>query len=229
MEVRLRAVSGLGDAAVLFDSSKIYPMVMHGITHPEAVTSMGPSSKLSRPGQFPVTSCVRTPIFFCSLPAVGATALLALRQPPSPPEVLGLGHMIPMTTALASGVPFESLMLKWRQEYGPFFEFRLPGSPAVVLVADPEAIKEVRIALPAPADPLGNTFLQCLNIVMHGAWLRQPGSSCARPNLSQHSRSLSFGRSHMCLALVGWLLMLQRHHHRLDKLFVPNQLLCYFA
>jgi cytochrome P450 len=68
--------------------------------------------------------------------------------------MLGLGHMIPMTSALASGVPFESLMLKWRREYGPFFEFRLPGSPAVVLVADPEAIKEVCAMLPAPTERL---------------------------------------------------------------------------
>jgi hypothetical protein len=50
-----------------------------------------------------------------------------------------------MTVALASGVPFESLMLKWRRECGPFFEFRLPGNPPVVIVADPEAIKEVSI------------------------------------------------------------------------------------
>jgi hypothetical protein len=62
--------------------------------------------------------------------------------------------MIPMTSALASGVPFESLMLKWRRQYGPFLEFRLPGSPAVVLVADPEAIKEVRLMLPAPEELL---------------------------------------------------------------------------
>ena len=64
-------------------------------------------------------------------------------QPPSPPTVLGLGHMLPMMGHLAAGVQFESLMLKWRREYGPFFEFRLPNNPAVVIVADPDAIKEV--------------------------------------------------------------------------------------
>lgn len=57
--------------------------------------------------------------------------------------MLGLGHMLPMMGYLASGVQFETLMLKWRQEYGPFFEFKMPGNPCVVIVADPEAIKEV--------------------------------------------------------------------------------------
>jgi hypothetical protein len=50
--------------------------------------------------------------------------------------------MLPMMGHLAAGVQFESLMLKWRREYGPFFEFRLPNNPSVVIVADPEAIKE---------------------------------------------------------------------------------------
>jgi len=59
--------------------------------------------------------------------------------------MLGLGHMLPMMGYLASGVQFETLMLKWRQEYGPFFEFQMPGNPCVVIVADPEAIKEVGV------------------------------------------------------------------------------------
>jgi cytochrome P450 len=54
---------------------------------------------------------------------------------------------------LASGLQFESLMLKWRREYGPFFEFKMPGSPAVVIVADPEAIKEVYEVKEYPKSP----------------------------------------------------------------------------
>ena len=57
--------------------------------------------------------------------------------------MLGLGHMLPMLSSLASGVPFETLMLKWRRQYGPFFQFQLPNNPTVVVVSDPEAIKEV--------------------------------------------------------------------------------------
>lgn len=72
-----------------------------------------------------------------------APPLHSFLQPPRPPELFGLGHSLSMTSALASGVPFESLILKWRREYGPCFEFRLPGNPPVVLVSDPEAIKEV--------------------------------------------------------------------------------------
>lgn len=53
--------------------------------------------------------------------------------------------MLPMMGQLARGVQFESLMLMWRQQYGPFFEFQMPANPAVVIVTDPEAIKEVRL------------------------------------------------------------------------------------
>lgn len=70
--------------------------------------------------------------------------------------------MLPMTAALVSGVPFESLMLKWRRECGPFFEFRLPGNPPVVIVADPEAIKEVYEVRQYPKSP---RYLDLLPIV----------------------------------------------------------------
>jgi hypothetical protein len=49
-----------------------------------------------------------------------------------------------MTSFLAKGGNIEELLLQWKKEYGPYYEFRLPASPAVMIVSDPEAIKEVR-------------------------------------------------------------------------------------
>ena len=66
--------------------------------------------------------------------------------------------MLPMMGYLASGVQFESLMLQWRRQYGPFFEFQMPGNPPVVIVSDPEAIKEVRQALEGSQ---GTRHLRC--------------------------------------------------------------------
>jgi len=48
-----------------------------------------------------------------------------------------------MTSFLAKGGNIEELLLQWRKEYGPFYEFHTPASPAVMIVSDPEVIKEV--------------------------------------------------------------------------------------
>lgn len=52
-----------------------------------------------------------------------------------------------MTSFLAKEGNIEKLLLQWRKEYGPFFEFMMPGTPPVMVVADPEAIKEVDTAV----------------------------------------------------------------------------------
>lgn len=53
-------------------------------------------------------------------------------------------HSASMTAYLATQGDLERLLLQWRQQHGPFFEFQVPGSPPVMVVADPEAIREVR-------------------------------------------------------------------------------------
>ncbi|WIA09641.1 hypothetical protein OEZ85_009029 [Tetradesmus obliquus] len=65
------------------------------------------------------------------------------KQPPRPPELPGLMHSASMTAYLATQGDLERLLLQWRQQHGPFFEFQVPGSPPVMVVADPEAIREV--------------------------------------------------------------------------------------
>jgi hypothetical protein len=65
-------------------------------------------------------------------------------KPPRPPELPGLMHSISMTAYLATKGDLERLLLEWRQQHGPFFEFQVPGSPPVMVVSDPDAIREVR-------------------------------------------------------------------------------------
>lgn len=48
-----------------------------------------------------------------------------------------------MTAFLMKGGNIEDLLLQWRRQYGPYFEFQVPLTPPVLIVADPEAIKEV--------------------------------------------------------------------------------------
>jgi cytochrome P450 len=55
-------------------------------------------------------------------------------------------HSVSMTAYLATQGDLERLLLQWRQQYGPFFEFQVPGSPPVMVVSDPDAIREVRHA-----------------------------------------------------------------------------------
>ncbi|KAF8073217.1 Cyp4v2 [Scenedesmus sp. PABB004] len=70
-------------------------------------------------------------------PAAGA------RQPPRPPELPGLGHAPAMAAYLARGHNFEELLVKWHAELGDYFEFQVPGSPPVLCVCDPDAVREV--------------------------------------------------------------------------------------
>jgi cytochrome P450 len=53
-------------------------------------------------------------------------------------------HSLSMTAYLATKGDLERLLLEWRQQHGPFFEFQVPGSPPVMVVSDPDAIREVR-------------------------------------------------------------------------------------
>jgi cytochrome P450 len=53
-------------------------------------------------------------------------------------------HSVSMTAYLATKGDLERLLLEWRQQHGPFFEFQVPGSPPVMVVSDPDAIREVR-------------------------------------------------------------------------------------
>lgn len=64
-------------------------------------------------------------------------------QPPRPPELPGLMHTVSMTSYLATKGNVEQLLLEWRQKYGPYFEFQIPGSPPVMVVCHPDAIREV--------------------------------------------------------------------------------------
>lgn len=56
-------------------------------------------------------------------------------------------HSVSMTSYLATKGNVEQLLLEWRKQYGPFFEFQIPGSPPVMVVCDPDAIKEVSFFL----------------------------------------------------------------------------------
>eukprot|EP00775_Hariotina_reticulata_P011446 gene11446-11592_t len=66
-----------------------------------------------------------------------------LLQPPRPPELPLLGHTVLLTSYLATKGDLEKLLLEWRDEYGQFVEFQTPGNPPILVVSDPDAIRQV--------------------------------------------------------------------------------------
>jgi hypothetical protein len=72
-----------------------------------------------------------------------ATHPLPPRQAPCPPKQPLVEHALSMAQFTLAGGNIEDLLLQWSREVGPFYVFNIPGNPPVLVVSDPDAVKEV--------------------------------------------------------------------------------------
>jgi hypothetical protein len=52
-------------------------------------------------------------------------------------------HALTMAQFTLAGGNIEDLLLQWSRECGPFYVFNIPANPPVLVVSDPDAVKEV--------------------------------------------------------------------------------------
>lgn len=64
-------------------------------------------------------------------------------QAPCPPKQPLVEHALSMAQFTLAGGNIEDLLLQWSREVGPFYVFNIPGNPPVLVVSDPDAVKEV--------------------------------------------------------------------------------------
>eukprot|EP00879_Flechtneria_rotunda_P002371 GHRR01002566.1.p1 GENE.GHRR01002566.1~~GHRR01002566.1.p1 ORF type:complete len:637 (+),score=222.18 GHRR01002566.1:182-2092(+) len=83
-------------------------------------------------------------------------------EPPRPPELPLLMHSVSMASFLATQGDLEKLLLEWKRQHGPVFEFQVPKSPPVMVVTDPDMIREVYEVLQYEKSPRYRDLLPLL-------------------------------------------------------------------
>jgi len=75
-----------------------------------------------------------------------------------------------ITSYLATKGDLEKLLLEWRHEYGQFVEFQTPGNPPILVVSDPDAIRQVRGRARLSGDGAGGSG-QLLGLIQYAGFV----------------------------------------------------------